>query len=307
MVLIYGGNESTTKVTQKSSAVTTQNPPTDATVISDTTTIQTATTSLDPTTMSQPTSSTNSPEATTFGSSPSTTQKSEAITSTAQSSTTQQSVITTIASNIPTIQGLDDKTADLEDLITKGMEVLIEKSLNNEQKSVTEISQTTATVPNKNSEPQPDQTTTIKSEQIIPTPNTPIPFEATIKSQEIPFTMIISTSTESSTKFELIPTPQASNLLKRIQRSAENLITTSTLIAILTNSVPENLPTTTLVTTLATVPFREDDPTKKPENRFNFFEVSTPRGMDATTTTQQSLPTTSAGIETTTQVCDGKE
>lgn len=194
---------------------------------------------------------------------------------------------------------------------------IAEKTINNSENSretltsevnpsepITEIIQTTTLVSTKIPESEAIQTTTIQPESIVQTPKTPPPFEATTKSQEIPITMTTSTSTELSTQHELIPTPQSFRYSKKFKRTKRNAIfvdTTSTMITTLSNSAPENLPTTTLAATLATVPLRAGDPTKKPDNQFIFFE-STTKGMDATTSTQSSLPTTSVGMETTTQL-----
>lgn len=210
-------------------------------------------------------------------------------------STLQMSEMITSTSQSPKVQDTDEKTTIIPDPSKETPKIEI-----NPSEQTTETTQTTTLAFTKTLQSEPIQTTTIQPENIVPTPNTPPPFEATTKSLEIPITMTTSTSAELSTQHELIPTPQSSKNIKRTKRNANFEETSSTIITTLSNSAPENLPTTTLAATLATVPLRAGDPTKKPENQFNFFE-STTKGMDATTSTQSSLPTTSVGMETTTQ------
>lgn len=276
--MVYGNdNNSTLNIIQNTSLTTTELP-------------LTSTSSTPKPTKIQPTEASNESTATFPTNLP------EAITTTllpVTNSTLQSSHMTSTTTESPKIQ----VTADSTNITAK-----IETNLT---ESVAETTTTSTLASTKIPDSNPIQTTTILPEIIAPTPNIPPPIEATTKNQEIPMTMIISTSTEFSAQPEVIPTPQplrTSSLTNKIKRNAAIENTTSTMSTTMANLAPENLPTTTLATTLATVPLKAGDPTKKPENGFKFYETTT-KGIDATTTTQSSLPTTSVGMETTSQVC----
>ncbi|KAL7013241.1 hypothetical protein ACKWTF_015289 [Chironomus riparius] len=275
VALIYGSNDDSLKSPQNSSLITTDFP----TIYSSTTPksvpVQPTEASHEPSF----TSTTIAPVATSTIL-PHSKSKSKSKVKSTQSPKNQETddkgLISPDSSNLPITEASTDKTA------------------------VAEFAQSTTLA---SANPEPTETTTILPEIIAPTPSITPPFEASTKSQIVPITMTTSTSTESSTKHELMPTPQplkASTHAKRTKRNTNLEDLTLTTSTISSNSASESLPTTTLLATLATVPLKTGDPTKKPENRFYFYE-STTKGMDATTTTQMNLPTTRVGIETTTQ------
>ncbi|XP_070501903.1 choline transporter-like protein 1 [Chironomus tepperi] len=227
----------------------------------------------------------------------STLSQSEVITTTTQSSTSQITSEAAVPSENPNKQVIPDVDT---------------------VKAVTDTSAGTTAASIKIPDLNIDQTTTIKPDNIIPTS-----VEGTTLSHEIPMTTATSTTADPVHKHELIPTPQALTGFKRTKRNdiaaatsaaptatssaipttsgistTSTASTTSSTSTILTITEPENLPTTTMATVLVTVPLRTMDPTKIPENKFH--ELTT-KGMDATTTTQSSLPTTSIGMETTTK------